>query len=358
MTKHHFREKEKGWKAGAWINGVGAVLSFIVLIIVASMKFAEGAWVIMILVPVMVVGLVRLNKAYEAEISRAEGGRAGARAGADDAHAFGRGAGRRPRCRLRGALQYARTLTAQDLRAVHLDLDAWKTSLLVESWRELGLSSFPLDIVECPDRRVPRAVLELATEITADNDTQLTVLVPRREYTKFWHRLLHDHSSSAIASTLEHVPHCNVMFVPYELGSRQSSERNAAAVVEPLSPRPMFGEAKTGPAAPNVSPATLPTDRTRIADLVPRQRSTVAGRVRSIRVQPWGGNPALECSVADETGTITIVFFGRREVMGIRLGTILSVTGIAGDHHGMRAFLNPEYTLISTPPAPSSPQHH
>ena len=52
---------------GAWINGIGAVLSFIVLIIVASMKFAEGAWVVMLLVPIMVVGLVRLNKAYEAE---------------------------------------------------------------------------------------------------------------------------------------------------------------------------------------------------------------------------------------------------------------------------------------------------
>lgn len=148
------------------------------------------------------------------------------------------------------------------------------------------------------------------------------------------------------------------MFVPYELGGRQSSQPITATVVEASPPRPMFGEAKTGPAASNVSSAILPTDRTRIADLVPRQRSTVAGRVRSIRVQPWGGNPALECSVADETGSITIVFFGRREVMGIRLGTILSVTGIAGDHHGMRAILNPEYTLISTPPAPASPEHH
>ena len=93
--------------------------------------------------------------------------------------------------------------------------------------------------------------------------------------------------------------------------------------------------------------------RTRIADLVSRQRSTVAGRVQAFRVQPWGGNPALECTLADETGSITVVFFGRREIGGVRLGTIMSVTGVAGEHHGMRAILNPEYAIIlSTPTAP------
>ena len=102
-------------------------------------------------------------------------------------------------------------------------------------------------------------------------------------------------------------------------------------------------------------PKDLPTDRIRIADLAPRRRSTVAGRVRAFRVQPWGGNPALECTLADETGSITVVFFGRREIGGVRLGTIMSVTGVAGEHHGMRAILNPEYTIVSTPAAPVQP---
>ena len=224
MTKHHIRLKEDGWRVGAWINGIGAVLSFIVLIIVASMKFAEGAWVVMLLVPIMVVGLVRLNKAYEAEsVELHEDAQAIAQMRTLRVHSvvvlvdgLDAAAAR--------ALQYARTLTARDLRAVHFDLDPWKTSLLVQSWRDLGLSSFPLDIIECPDRRVPRAVLELATDITSDDDTQLTVLVPRREYTKLWHRLLHDRSSNAIAAALDEVPHCNVTIVPYQLGSRHSAD--------------------------------------------------------------------------------------------------------------------------------------
>ncbi|MEY2523662.1 MAG: hypothetical protein QOJ66_2227, partial [Ilumatobacteraceae bacterium] len=79
---------------------------------------------------------------------------------------------------------------------------------------------------------------------------------------------------------------------------------------------------------------------------------------KAFRVQPWGGNPALECTLADETGSITVVFFGRREIGGVRLGTIMSVTGVPGEHHGMRAILNPEYAIISTPTAPMKPDHH
>ena len=75
-------------------------------------------------------------------------------------------------------------------------------------------------------------------------------------------------------------------------------------------------------------------------------------------MQPWGGNPALECSLSDETGSITLVFLGRRQVEGVRLGTIMSATGVAGEHHGMRAILNPAYTLIQTPTAPADPSHH
>ena len=67
MAKHHITHKEPQWRSGLVINGIGAVLSLLVLLIVASVKFREGAWVIILLVPIMVYGLVRLNRAYEAE---------------------------------------------------------------------------------------------------------------------------------------------------------------------------------------------------------------------------------------------------------------------------------------------------
>ena len=78
----------------------------------------------------------------------------------------------------------------------------------------------PLEIVECPDRRINRCALEVVAEAAADGNTEVSVLIPRREYSRFWHRFLHDHTADAIAKTLGNVPHANVTFVPYHLGKK------------------------------------------------------------------------------------------------------------------------------------------
>ena len=359
MTKHHFRLREKGWKTGAWINGIGAVLSLVVLVIVASMKFKEGAWVIMLLVPIMVFGLVRLNKAYEAESHELQkDAKAAAQAPVMRRHSVVVLVDELDAAAAR-AVQYARTLSGDDLRAVHFDLDAWKTELLTEAWQKLGLSRFPLDIIECPDRRVPRAALEMAHDLISDHRTELSILIPRREYTKRWHRMLHDHSSSPIAAALSDIPHCNVTFVPYVLGSRSSDEDDRPdPSTNGHSHVANNGIGLVGAASQHVDTAVLPDGRTPIRNLTGRERATVAGRVRSVRVQPWSGTPSLECTLADETGSITVVFFGRRTMGGVRTGTVMSVTGVAGRHHGLTAILNPEYTIISSPAAPEAPAEH
>ena len=359
MAKHHITHKEPNWKRGLVINGIGALLSLLVLIIVTVVKFRDGAWVIIVLVPVMVYGVVRLNRTYLAEdVELHEDAQELAEAHTMRTHSVVVLVDTLDAATAR-AIQYARTLAPDELRAVHFDLDGWRTSQLVEAWGDLGLARFPLDIVECPDRRMPRAALEMAVQTTSDCDTELSILIPRREYTKVWHRMLHDRSSNAIVAALGDTPHCNVTIVPYHLGRGRAVVEPAAVVPQDdVVVKPAFKPGKTGPAATNVSAKNLPANRTRIADLPSRQRSTVAGRVKAFRVQPWGGNPALECTLADETGSITVVFFGRRDIGGVRLGTIMSITGVAGEHHGMRAILNPEYAIISTPTAPVQPETH
>ncbi len=354
MTKHHFRLKEKGWKFGAWVNGIGAFLSFVVLIIVASMKFLEGAWVVMLLVPIMVWALVRLNKAYEAETHElTEDAHSAVHAPVMRRHAVVVMVDELDAAAAR-AVQYARTLGGDDMRAVHFDLDPWKTDMLIDAWSKVGLSKFPLDIVECPDRRVPRAAMEFAHELVGDHRTELSVLIPRREYTKRWHRMLHDHSSSPIAAALVDIPHCNVTFVPYVVGSRNGD----SAPVTPATEAAASPHSVVGAPSQHLDATALPSDRTRIHDLAHRAHSTVAGRVRSVRVQPWSGTPSLELTLADETGSITVVFFGRRSLGGVRTGTVMSVTGVAGSHHGLTAILNPQYEIISTPPMPDAPSEH
>jgi hypothetical protein len=84
-----------------------------------------------------------------------------------------------------------------------------------------------------------------------------------------------------------------------------------------------------------------------IEDVTWRSRARVAGRVRSLRIQPWAGVATLEATVVDDTGGITVVFLGRREVAGIHCGTRLVVEGMAGAHRGRLAILNPDYELLA-----------
>ncbi len=92
-------------------------------------------------------------------------------------------------------------------------------------------------------------------------------------------------------------------------------------------------------------PGTTP-----IGALRHREAAKVAGRVHSVRIQPWSGVPALECTLEDGTGgDLMVVFLGRREVAGIRNGTTLVVEGMIGERRGHLAMLNPGYQLLSVP---------
>ncbi|MBI2709014.1 MAG: APC family permease [Actinobacteria bacterium] len=219
MAKHHLRLREPGWRTGLVINGGGAVLTLIVAIVIAITKFSHGAWVIIALIPIIVALLFRLNRQYEAEAAElVSEARAAAEAPILRRHSvlvlvndFDRSAAR--------ALQYARTLTPDSLRAVHVAMDRRHAERLAEEWRRLGLTRVPLELIDCPDRRVERSVLEAVADDLADGNTEVSVLIPRREYRSLWHRLLHDRTSDRIAKVVSGLDHANVTFVPYHLGS-------------------------------------------------------------------------------------------------------------------------------------------
>jgi len=118
------------------------------------------------------------------------------------------------------AIQYARTLTPDELRVVHIAIDLPKAHELAAQWASLPLARIPLELVDCPDRRIARAALEVVAGEVASGDTEVTVLLPRRVYRRFWHRLLHDRTSNQIASAVGRLPHANVTTVPFSLESR------------------------------------------------------------------------------------------------------------------------------------------
>ncbi|MDQ6928100.1 MAG: amino acid permease [Actinomycetota bacterium] len=349
MAKHHLTHKQPGWRKGLFVNATGAVLSLIVDAIILVTKFTHGAWVIVLIVPIMVAGLVRLNRQYEAETEELESDAPAAAAAPilrrhhvlvlvdslDVASAR--------------AIQYARTLTPDQLRVLHFDLDPDKTHYLREEWTRLGLTRLPLDVVECPDRRITRATAEAVAGELASGDTEVSVLIPRRRYRRVWHQLLHDRTAESIAGALGGLAHCNVTIVPYVLGSgsRAGAEqaRDAATV---LTSR---GNGARGTATPSAvlddsSTADVPAGCIPITEVRYRHHVRVGGRVHAQRVRPWAGVGTLECTVVDGTGAVTIVFMGRRQIPGIHLGSRISVEGTAGQHDGRLAILNPKYSLL------------
>ena len=225
MAKYHLTHREDHWRRRLAINGTASVLSFIVLIIIAVAKFTEGAWVILIILPLGVVILLRLHHQYMNEERQLEVGAAeAAEAPVLNRHVVVVLVDRLDMATAR-ALQYARTLHPDELRVVHFSLDSKASAELEDEWRRLGLTQLPLDIEECEDRRLTRAALELAAETVADGETELTFLLPRRGFAAGWQRLLHDATADDIAAAVSQLAHVNATVVPYQLTGGWLSRR-------------------------------------------------------------------------------------------------------------------------------------
>jgi amino acid transporter len=362
MAKHHVTKKEPRWQVGLVINSIGAGLSAVVCLVIAATKFAQGAWVIIILIPCLVMLLMRLNKQYLTEEEVLEEDAPGAaEAPVATKHAvivlvdsLDMAAAR--------AIQYARTLTPDELEAVHFDLDPVRTEDLTAAWSRLGFARLALDVVECPDRRIERSAAELVARKLQRGDTEVSVLIPRREYTRFWHRLVHDRTADSIAKTLSGLAHCNVTIVPFHIDSQHipvpAPTAGGANGHENAKKRKEKAKAKVKiPASIDIGSVELPADRSPIAQVHFRQRVKVAGKVYSLRVQPWSGVAALELTLIDETGALTIVFFGRKQLAGVKAGTTLVVEGMVGEHRGTMAMLNPTYQIQSDASAPAPVTH-
>ena len=247
------------------------------------------------------------------------------------------------------AIQYARSLTPDELRAVHFVLDEDKAHELAADWARTGLQRIPLELVECPDRRLTRAAVECVVRELADGETEVSVLLPDRKYRGLWHRILHDKTADAILEQLSRLPHANVTSVPFHLDAdepakvplstlvtRRRATSHADEGLETPEPNPAGADPAVG-SLPGTTPIIGATWRTRVI---------LAGRVRSVRVAPLHDAPTLELVLVDGTGSISVVFLGRREIAGIGVGSRMIVEGTVGVHRSHLAILNPSYQLL------------
>jgi amino acid transporter len=365
LSKYHITHKEPGWRHKLVINSSAGVLSALVVMVFAVTKFTEGAWVVVVLMPVLVFFLIRLHHQYEIEAEELEEGAPRlSEVPALRRHTVIVMVGDFDLATLR-ALRYARTLAPDELHAVHFVVDAQKAAALADEWQHYSLEKFPLELVECPDRRLMRAALEYCANAAADGETQVTVLLPRRFYERFWSRLLHDRTADRIAETVSRLPNVSATIIPFHLGASALADIQAGraraqpAQEAPRQRRSLPGQVPTAPMPPQMAPGAEDEPLPSVAGAVPigsvkhRQMVTVVGRVKSVQIQPYSGVPNLECILVDKTGSLPLVFVGRREVAGIGPGAKLVARGRVCEHHGRLSILNPDYEFLAATPQPT-----
>lgn len=349
MVKHHLTHRHAGWRKSIVIQGIGCFLSFVVLLVVSITKFPDGAWVIIVILPVLVFGLLRLNRQYvREEVLLERNVSAAVTAPILRRHVVLVFVDRLDLASAR-AVQYARTLTPDELRVVHFSIDDDEAELLAGQWSELGLERVALEIVACPDRRLTRAAVETVGHELAGGMTEVSVLLPDRKYKGMWHRILHDRTADAIEAELSRLPHANVTSVPFHLDQMDAVEalpidafatavNGGSGPAWSAAPRPgaPMGDTRHGAPRPGVTP---------IGDVGYREHVRVAGTVHSLRVAPQHDAPTLELVVVDASGSLSLVFLGRRRLAGVGVGSSLVVEGTAGVHRSRLAILNPTYEI-------------
>jgi hypothetical protein len=207
MAKRHLRLRESGWRLGLAINGFGALATAVVLVVIAVTKFPDDVAII-ILVPVMVFVLVRMNHMYERERAELD----------EDVERFDGSDVEPPTSVLLvdeldrktiHALQYAKTLHCRETHAVHLNGDRDATRGLQRRWSDLHVD-VPLEIVDSGEDR-PAALTNYLKQL---GDTRnVNVIIPAPAISPRSRRLQQRHKRELIDRALQPVPGARITVV-------------------------------------------------------------------------------------------------------------------------------------------------
>ena len=216
MVKHHLREKEHGWVRSLIVNALGTVATFVAVVVIAWTKFAAGAWMVVILIPVMVFIFVRIHSHYlgvgrelsligEQAPGKLEPIRhtvivpiSGVHRGVID------------------ALRYAISISS-DVRACYIAIDPEATERMKTEWQKWA-HEVPFVVLKSPYRSVIRPLLEYIEDVEqASHSDMITVVIPEFVTAKWRHQVLHNQTAFLIRAALMFRPKKVVTSVRYHL---------------------------------------------------------------------------------------------------------------------------------------------
>ncbi|MCE5235017.1 MAG: APC family permease [Eubacteriales bacterium] len=214
------RTKEHNWLPKALINGLGALVTATAVIIIAITKFGEGAWIVVIIIPLMVFSLLKVKKHYFA-ISKQLKLTAEELKDFDLEHKKYRNRVIVPidsvnRSSVR-SIRYARTIS-DNVVVFSVTIDHEAELKLRETYAKLN-TDIPLIVKYSPYRKIVEPLLEYiaSEEYKYETGDIITVLLARFEVKKWWHRFLHNTTHFRITRNLLKHKHVVVSTIPLQL---------------------------------------------------------------------------------------------------------------------------------------------
>jgi amino acid transporter len=201
MVVHWFRERGRGWLVKTFFNGAGAIATGLTLLIVAFSKFTSGAWITILLIPMIVVVFLRVHKHYQAVRQQLT--------------LHGLPPSLRPISPTRvvipisgvhrgmvNAVLFARAIST-NVTGVYVELESGSGNRVTKEWNEWW-PDVPLVVIQSPYRSIVGPLLEYLDKTDQDhNDGQLAVVVLPEFVTKFWwQNLLHNQGALIIKAAL------------------------------------------------------------------------------------------------------------------------------------------------------------
>jgi len=220
MFARWLKLRNPGWQRRATINGIGAVSTGVVMLVILVTKFAEGAWIVAILLVIQFAIFRFIRRHYDTSAKQLE-----IPASYEPRKAVNTVLLLVPRIH-RGILpsiEYARSI-GLDARAVHVAINETQIPAISKEWKKYGMG-MPLVILESPFRSLLHPVLEYIDEAISEHpDHVVTVIVPEYVPAKWWHSLLHENVALQLKLALATRPNVVVTNVRYFLDERQTKD--------------------------------------------------------------------------------------------------------------------------------------
>ncbi len=346
MVRHHLRLREPAWRRSVIINGLGAVATFVVAMIVAITKFTKGAWVPIVVVPVIIFLFKTIKRHYRGvgeaiEIEPAEV------PNRPSEHTFVVLVGRVHRG-VAEAVQYARSLRPQHILALHIADEDVDHAQVERDWARFGFD-IPLEIVDSPYRELTAPVNRYLDRLEARwTSDRLTVVIP--EFVvglRSLANILHGQNGLALKLSLLGRPNTAVLSVPFHVGNGRSG--NGASPppkrVPLATPSHELDRARRARRVATVMPSEHSIAATPV-----RAQVKVVGEVVSAQVVPNQNSPWLELTIDDGSGSFVAMYTGRRSIPGMQPGRLAEFEGVLRDERSRRVMLNPAYTFLPDAP--------